>query len=212
MDGRSRVMDGVHVAWIVIHASWMSVQLSWTPIHASSTDVPVKIPLQRYTKRTNVLLQNLLHRVIARRIIRATFCIPVSTLQKEISQMANNTKPLQPSIFAADRDSLAALKNIPAYSPANPAYATTALVALQSDADAKETAAAQAEAESKAKRDDAVAAKHAFHNGVVGMRDSVGAQFGKDSNEFQAVGRKKTTEYKKPVRKPKAATAQAGQK
>jgi hypothetical protein len=35
------------------------------------------------------------------------------------------------------------------------------------------------------------------------MRDAVGVQYGKASNEFQSVGRKKTSEYKKPSRKPK---------
>ena len=35
------------------------------------------------------------------------------------------------------------------------------------------------------------------------MHDSVAAQYGKDSNEVQSVGRKKTTEYKKPTRTTK---------
>jgi hypothetical protein len=121
--------------------------------------------------------------------------------------MANNTKPIAPSILAADRESLAALADIPAYAPANQAYAKEALTALQTDADSTATASVQADATAKAKRDDAVASAWAFHNAIVGMRDSVGVQFGKDSNEFQRVGRKKTTEYKKPTRKPKAPQA-----
>jgi hypothetical protein len=44
------------------------------------------------------------------------------------------------------------------------------------------------------------------------MRDSVGAQYGKDSNQFQSVGRKKTTEYKKPARRaPSTKTSKAQQ-
>ena len=121
--------------------------------------------------------------------------------------MANNTKPIAPSILAADRDSLAALADIPMYAPANQAYTEEALKALQTDADNKAASSAQADATAKAKRDDAVASAWAFHNGVVGMRDSVGVQFGKNSNEFQRVGRKKTTEYKKPTRKPKTLKA-----
>jgi hypothetical protein len=117
--------------------------------------------------------------------------------------MANNTKPLKPSILAADRDSLAAVNTLQNYAPANPAYTKAALTALQADADTKIAASAVADAAAKSKRDDAVASVWAFHNGIVGMRDSVGAQYGKDSNEFQSVGRKKTTEYKKPTRKPK---------
>ena len=121
--------------------------------------------------------------------------------------MANNTKPIAPSILAADRDSLAALADIPTYAPANQAYTEEALRALQTDADNKAASSAQADATAKGKRDDAVASAWAFHNGVVGMRDSVGVQFGKNSNEFQRVGRKKTTEYKKPTRKPKTPPA-----
>lgn len=118
--------------------------------------------------------------------------------------MADRTsKPVKPSILADDRDSLAALKGVQGYAPANPAYTEVALTALQTTLDNDTAAATLAEAEAKAKRDDEVGSGWAFHDGVVGMRDSVGVQFGKDSNEFQAVGRKKTSEYKKPVRKPK---------
>lgn len=117
--------------------------------------------------------------------------------------MANNTKPISPAILAADRESLAALTTITNYAPANPAYEKTALLALQTAFDTKTATATQSDAKAKADRDDAVASGWAFHNAVVGMRDSVGAQFGKDSNEFQSVGRKKTTEYKKRTPKPK---------
>jgi hypothetical protein len=53
----------------------------------------------------------------------------------------------------------------------------------------------------KIARDEAVAGAWAFHHNIVGVKDSVSAQYGKDSNELQSVGRKKTTEYKKPARK-----------
>jgi hypothetical protein len=105
------------------------------------------------------------------------------------------------------RDSLAALKGIQGYAPANSGYTETALTALQTGLDTRTVAATLAEAEAKTKRDDEVSAGWAFHDAVVGMRDSVGAQFGKNSNEFQAVGRKKTSEYKKPVRQPKKSSS-----
>src|SRR5207237_1392548 len=82
------------------------------------------------------------------------------------------------------------------------------LLAAQTEMDDRQTIAAQAEATAKAARDDAVAATHRFHNKVVGMRDSVGAQYGKDSNEFQSVGRKKTTEYQRPTRRPATKKSQ----
>jgi Tfp pilus assembly protein PilW len=113
----------------------------------------------------------------------------------------NHTKSLKPSVIAADRDSLSAVKAITDYAPPNSDYNVQSLLAAQAEMDAKLAALAQAEAAFKAARDDAVASTHRFHNKVVGMRDSVGAQYGKDSNHFQSVGRKKTTEYKKPTRR-----------
>ncbi|HEY0323499.1 MAG TPA: hypothetical protein VGC66_21255 [Pyrinomonadaceae bacterium] len=112
----------------------------------------------------------------------------------------DQTRSLKPSIITADRDSIAAVQAITNYAPANSDYATAALVAALAEYDAKSATAAQADAAAKAARDEAVAAAHRLHNKVVGMRDSVGAQYGKDSNQFQSVGRKKTTEYKKPTR------------
>jgi hypothetical protein len=109
----------------------------------------------------------------------------------------NHTKPLKPSVIAADRDSLSAVQAITDYAPANSDYTTQSLLDAQAEMDARQSAVAQAEAAYKAARDEAVASAHRFHNKVVGMRDSVGAQYGKNSNEFQSVGRKKTTEYKK---------------
>lgn len=113
----------------------------------------------------------------------------------------DHSKALKPSIITADRDSVAAVQAITDYAPPNRDYSTQSLLDAQAEMDAKVAASAQAEAASKAARDEATAATHHFHNKVVGMRDSVGAQYGKASNQFQSVGRKKTTEYKKPTRR-----------
>lgn len=110
------------------------------------------------------------------------------------------TRSLKPSVLTADRQSFAALKNITGYAPANPAYSVASVQDALTDLDRKLEAAAQAEATAKAARDEAVASSWNFHNKVVGVKDSVSAQYGKDSNEVQSVGRKKTTEYKKPAR------------
>jgi hypothetical protein len=112
----------------------------------------------------------------------------------------DQTKTLKPSIIAADRDSVAAVQAISNYAPANPDYATVSVVAALEEYDAKSATATQADADARAARDEAVAAAHRLHNKVIGMRDSVGAQYGKASNQFQSVGRKKTTEYRKPTR------------
>lgn len=112
----------------------------------------------------------------------------------------NSTKPLRPAVLIADRESLAALKNIKDYAPANPDYSEQSLTDAETELDNKLAIAAQKEAEAAAARDDAVASGWSFHRKVVGMRDSVGVQYGKNSNQFQTVGRKKTSEYKKPKR------------
>lgn len=111
------------------------------------------------------------------------------------------TRSLKPSLLIADRQSFAALKNITGYAPANPAYSLASVQDALTDLDRKLEAATQAEAAAKTARDEAVASAWTFHNKIVGVKDSVSAQYGKDSNELQAVGRKKTTEYKKPTRK-----------
>jgi hypothetical protein len=117
----------------------------------------------------------------------------------------NTTKPLRPAVLIADRESLAALKSIANYAPGNPDYLEQSLVAAETELDTKLGLAAQKEAEAKAARDDATASGWNFHRKIVGMRDAVGVQFGKNSNEFQTVGRKKTSEYKKPTRASKSS-------
>jgi hypothetical protein len=98
------------------------------------------------------------------------------------------------------------VQGITDYAPANSDYTTQSLLAAQTEMDAKAVTAAQAEAAYKTARDEATTAAHRYHNKVIGMRDSVGAQYGKDSNQFQSVGRKKTTEYRKPTRRAPAAS------
>jgi len=111
------------------------------------------------------------------------------------------TKPLSPKILQEDLDAYAALKSMVGYAPANPdftlAKGTTARTA-RLDA---EDASAQAKAAEAAARDGEVAAQWAFHDFILGARTQVIAQFGDDSNEKQAMGLKKKSEYKSPSKK-----------
>ena len=59
----------------------------------------------------------------------------------------------------------------------------------------------QAQATADSERDNAVAAEWDFHNFVLGAKEQVIAQFGKDSNEVQSIGLKKKSEYKSRKRK-----------
>lgn len=113
----------------------------------------------------------------------------------------NQTKRLNPDLLKADVDSLAALAEIKTYHPANPAFTVEADQTLKAAIDDAQAAEAVAEAALKTARDLAVAAEWAFHNAILGSKDQVSAQYGKDSNEYQSLGMKKKSEYKSPGRK-----------
>lgn len=110
--------------------------------------------------------------------------------------MANNqTRRIAPPILQADRDSFAALQAITSYTPANSAYSANAISTLRQTMEAKQAAETQAAAALAAARDEAVTAEWEFHNALLGAKEQVIAQFGKDSNEIQSLGLKKKSEY-----------------
>jgi len=117
----------------------------------------------------------------------------------------NETVRLSPAKLQADTDALTALQSIGDYAPANSAYAKTAVTAKQSamkSAQEAELAAANALATA---RDAAAAAEWDFHNAMLGVKEQVIAQYGKSSDQVQALGLKKKSEYKAPKPKKKAA-------
>jgi hypothetical protein len=116
--------------------------------------------------------------------------------------MPNQARRLNPAQIQADREAFAALQAVAGYAPVNPAYALTAVTAAQSALAAAQQAEAQTAAAAAAARDEAVAREWAFHNTMLGAKDQIMAQFGRDSNEMQAVGLKKKSEYSRP--KPRA--------
>jgi hypothetical protein len=117
--------------------------------------------------------------------------------------MPNQATRLRPAQIQVDRDALAALQTVTGYAPANPAYAMAALTAAQASLNAAQQAEAQAVAAAAAARDNAVAKEWEFHDLMLGMKDQVIAQFGKNSNEVQAVGLKKKSEYSRPKTRAK---------
>jgi hypothetical protein len=116
----------------------------------------------------------------------------------------NQAIRIRPTALQADLDALTALRTFSDYTPANSAYALTALgialTQMQSGQD-DELAAQNALASS---RDSAASAEWGFHNLMLGVKDQVIAQYGKDSDEVQSLGLKKKSEYKAPKRKVKA--------
>ncbi len=118
----------------------------------------------------------------------------------------DRNKRLKPSILIADRESFTALTNISNYAPANPAYTAAALNTLQSEMLAAQAAETQAVAAAETARDTANAKEWAFHEAVIAMKDQVVAQFGRDSDQVQVVGRKKESERKAPTRSSKKSS------
>lgn len=103
-----------------------------------------------------------------------------------------------------------ALKGIENYSPSNPDYT---LAGMQKRYDAMMKAQgnkAQAEAALKTARDLEVEAQWGFHNALLQCKDLVKGQFGKNSNEVQALGLKKPVDYKKPKAKKAEPATKAG--
>jgi hypothetical protein len=119
----------------------------------------------------------------------------------------DQSKRLNPSLVEADKVSFAALQAIPNYAPANPTFAMAAITTAQTELIAAQQTEAQAAAAAATARDNAVAKEWAFHNLVLGAKDQVVAQFGRDSTEVQAVGLKRASEFKTRQRKPTTPSA-----
>ena len=119
--------------------------------------------------------------------------------------MADETRRLSPSVLQADKDALAALKNIPTYTPANAGYTVAKVQTAQDNMGAQQDDETQKQAAADAARDNATAAEWAFHKAILGVKEQVRAQFGADSNEVQALGLVKKSEKAKPSA-PKAAS------
>jgi hypothetical protein len=117
----------------------------------------------------------------------------------------DETKRISPSVLEADKAAYAALQAVAGYAPANPTYAKTAIASANTDFLAAQTAETQAAAAAANARDAAVAKEWQFHNLILGAKDQVIAQFGRDSAEAQSLGLKKPSEYKSRARKAKTS-------
>jgi hypothetical protein len=111
---------------------------------------------------------------------------------------------LSPKELGSDIETKDALNGIVGYTPLNPTYTAANVTALHDAMVAAQTAETLAAKAFETARDNAVAAERDFHNAILGAKDQVKAQFGKNSNELQALGLKKTSEYKRPSPKKKS--------
>ena len=107
------------------------------------------------------------------------------------------TRRLQPGITTRNKQSLAKIKPLKGYKPAKDEFSAEELVAADKEVDDAREAEAQANQDAKAARNRAVAAEWALHNKMLGAKNQVVAIFGEDSDEVQAVGLKKKSEWKR---------------
>ena len=115
--------------------------------------------------------------------------------------MANETRRLTPAVLSEDESGFAALQAMALYEPANQAYSLQAINAAHGLLLSARTEEAQAQVALDTARDNTVTKAWVFHNLMLGAKDQVRAQFGRDSNEVQAMGLKKASERKAPRRR-----------
>ena len=119
----------------------------------------------------------------------------------------DQTVRIKPSILQEDKDVVAAIGTlVPAYTPANAAYSPVNLSNALAAMTASQNVEVQKIADAEAARDGANAKEWAFHNAVLEAKKQVLAQYGSDSDQVQAIGLKRKSEYKKPTKKKKPAT------
>jgi hypothetical protein len=113
----------------------------------------------------------------------------------------NQSKRLPPIKMEADENGFAALQAITGYTPINPAYTLEAVKAVHQELENSRDHEAEVAAEAARARDRTIAKEWEFHNLMLGVKEQIIAQFGKDSHEVQALGLKRKSEYKHPKRR-----------
>ncbi|NTU83693.1 MAG: hypothetical protein HGA45_30695 [Chloroflexales bacterium] len=118
---------------------------------------------------------------------------------------AQSNARLSPEVIAADRATLAAVKNLGDYTPVNVLYSTDSLEQLEAALIALLEAESRILQETDSLRDQIIAAINAFHKAIKGLKAQVKAQYGDDSVALHAIGLKKISEHKRPTRRPRNA-------
>jgi alkanesulfonate monooxygenase SsuD/methylene tetrahydromethanopterin reductase-like flavin-dependent oxidoreductase (luciferase family) len=122
--------------------------------------------------------------------------------------MARQSHRMSPSIIAEDEEAFAALKAIANYAPSNTAFTLAAIEHAYQELQGARTGEVQADAAAKAASDKVVEKQSNFHDLIIGSKDQVTAQFGRNSDEAQSVGRKKPSERKAPRHKSKKGSGE----
>lgn len=114
---------------------------------------------------------------------------------------------LPPGVIAEDRASLDAIRDIPDYTPSNLAYSVSSLSELDAALKSAQLEVERLRLAHNAARRRLIQLHWAFHTNVIGARGAIVSQFGPDSDQVQAVGLKRKSDYrrgKRPRRTPSA--------
>ncbi len=118
--------------------------------------------------------------------------------------LPTQSRRISPAILQADQDAQVTLASMTDYKPANAAFSLANVAGALTAMQAAQQAELRAQAALDSARDSAVAAEWRFHEAMLGAKDQVIAQYGKNSDQLQALGLKKKSEHKRPVRTAKA--------
>ena len=113
-----------------------------------------------------------------------------------------NTRQLTPKELQEDLDAYAGLQGIAGYAPSNAAFNAANGETIFNKMKASQTQEVQDYGTWQASRDTKVTDEWTAHDYIRNVRIQVKAQFGENSDEVQAVGLKKKSEYKNPSKKP----------
>ena len=116
-----------------------------------------------------------------------------------------NPKEVQDDLSVLD----AIVALTPTYTPANAQFSVVNLQSAKTAMTGAQATETQKQGEVDAARDAANAKEWAFHNAILEAKKQVAAQYGSDSDQVQAIGLKKKSEYKKPGGRKAATTKPA---
>jgi hypothetical protein len=120
--------------------------------------------------------------------------------------ISNRSRRLSPDEIQADRNALIGIQSLPDYTPMNSTYSAATLAELGRAMEEARQAEVRAQQALAAARDAAAAAEWALHEGMLGAKAQVVAQYGPDSNAVQLLGLKRKSERRRPVRRAAVAT------
>ena len=118
----------------------------------------------------------------------------------------NEQRRLNPSELSTDEEAFNALQKITGYAPHNPAYSIEAILQAITAMRAKQAVEDQAVAALATARDEATSQEWMVHNLMLGSKDQVRGQFGKDSSQVQEIGLKRASDYKSRRRSSKTVS------